>query len=275
MTGRNPVVEAGTELRADCSRCFALCCVALPFDASADFAISKPAGTPCPNLTGDHRCGIHRDLRSRGFAGCAVYDCFGAGQRVSQVTFGGRDWRDAPATAREMFAVFPVVRALHELLWYLSEVLARPATGPVHDDARRLSGTTEQMVRGTPGELLGLDVDAHRAVVNDVLLEAGALVRAQAPQPTREHRGADLAGARLHGADLRGASLRGAVLVGADLCDADLRLADVIGADLRGARLAGADLRGAVFLTQAQLDSARGDRRTRLSGALRTPAHWE
>ncbi len=102
-------------LRADCARCFALCCVALPFAASSGFALDKPAGKPCPHLRGDHRCGIHTGLRERGFTGCTVYDCFGAGQRVSQVTFGGRDWRGGePAAARLMFDVFPVVRRLHD-----------------------------------------------------------------------------------------------------------------------------------------------------------------
>ena len=89
----------GLELRADCTRCFALCCVAPAFAASADFALDKPAGQPCPNLQQDLRCGIHAELRPRGFPGCTAYDCFGAGQQVSQVTFGGRDWRGAPATA--------------------------------------------------------------------------------------------------------------------------------------------------------------------------------
>ncbi|HEY6597232.1 MAG TPA: pentapeptide repeat-containing protein, partial [Asanoa sp.] len=36
------------ELRADCTRCVGLCCVAPAFSASADFAIDKPAGRPCP-----------------------------------------------------------------------------------------------------------------------------------------------------------------------------------------------------------------------------------
>ena len=89
-----------TELHADCARCFGLCCVALPFARSADFAVDKPAGTPCTNLQEDFRCGIHGALRERGFAGCTVFDCFGAGQKVSQVTFGGQDWRRAPGTAR-------------------------------------------------------------------------------------------------------------------------------------------------------------------------------
>lgn len=263
-----------SELQADCSRCFALCCVALRLSAGADFAITKPPGVPCPNLTGDHRCAIHRELRPRGFPGCAAYDCFGAGQQVSQVTFAGQDWREKPSAAPEMFAVFPVVRALHELLWYLADVLGRPAAAPLHDAADRLRKETEHLARGTPGELLAVDVAAHRGAVNDVLLRGSAAVRAGAPQPVREHRGADLTGARLQGADLRGAHLRGTLLLGADLRDADLRLADLIGADLRGADLSGADLRNALFLTQPQLASARGDGRTRLSAPLRRPGHW-
>ncbi len=69
-------------LQADCENCFGLCCVALPFAASADFAIDKDAGKPCENLQSDFRCGIHNSLRQRGFRGCTVYDCFGAGQKV-------------------------------------------------------------------------------------------------------------------------------------------------------------------------------------------------
>lgn len=86
-------------LRADCGSCFGLCCVALPFSASADFAVDKAAGTACGNLGDDFRCGIHTRLRTEGFNGCTVYDCFGAGQRVSQVTFGARAGvRAAPGT---------------------------------------------------------------------------------------------------------------------------------------------------------------------------------
>ena len=93
---QSPATVGGRELRADCTRCFGICCVAPAFSASADFALDKPAGQPCPNLGADSRCGIHRDLRQRGFPGCTVFDCFGAGQQVAQVTFGGRDWRAGP-----------------------------------------------------------------------------------------------------------------------------------------------------------------------------------
>ncbi|WP_372411384.1 pentapeptide repeat-containing protein [Streptomyces luteireticuli] len=261
-------------LRADCGSCFALCCVALPFAKSADFAIDKDAGKPCRNLRDDFRCGTHTTLREKGFSGCTVYDCFGAGQKVSQVTFGGRSWREDPATARQMFEVFPVVRQLHELLWYLTEVLTLPQARPVHRDARRLLGRTERLTESAPEEILELDVVALRQDVNVVLLRASELVRGGKGGKKKERRGANLMGAKLRGADLNGANLRGAYLIAADLRDADLRSADLIGADLRDANLSGADLTGAVFLTQPQVNSAKGDARTRLPEGLSRPGHW-
>ncbi|KNB53969.1 pentapeptide repeat-containing protein [Streptomyces caatingaensis] len=261
-------------LRADCGNCFALCCVALPFAKSADFAADKEAGKPCRNLRDDFRCGTHATLREKGFAGCTVYDCFGAGQKVSQVTFGGRSWREDPATARQMFEVFPVMRQLHELLRYLAEVLSLPRARPVHRDARRLLGRTERLTESAPEAILELDVVALRQDVNAVLLRASELVRAGRGGRGKERRGANLMGARLRGADLNGANLRGACLIAADLRDADLRFADLIGADLRDANLCGADLTGAVFLTRLQVDAARGDGRTRLPEGLSRPGHW-
>lgn len=261
-------------LRADCAQCFGLCCVALPFAASADFAVDKDAGRPCANLREDFRCGIHSRLREEGFSGCTVFDCFGAGQKVSQTTFGGRDWRRDPATARQMFQVFPLMRHLHELLWYVTEALALPAARPVHGELRAALRDLEELTGGSAGTLLETDVAAVRHEVNTLLLRASELVRARVPGRRRNHRGADLIGADLRRADLRGASLRGARLIAANLTGADLRTADVIGADLRDADLSGADLTGSLFLTQAQLNAAKGDAATRLPGELVRPAHW-
>lgn len=275
-------------LRGDCAHCFALCCVALSFAASADFAVGKKAGVPCGQLRDDHRCGIHDRLRERGFAGCTVYDCFGAGQHVSQVLFEGRDWRgSSPEDARLMFEVFPVVRRLHEMLRYVTEALTLPQARALHAELRRILVRTEELTCQSPADILELDVDAHQHEVDVLLLEASRLVRAGAGGQGRgqrgrgrgggqgrSRRGADLAGARLKGADLRGADLRGALLIAADLTGADLRRADLIGADLRDADLTGADLTGALFLTQPQVNSARGGPDTRLPGSVTAPAHW-
>jgi len=261
-------------LRADCGRCFGLCCVAPVFSASADFAIDKPAGHPCPHLQLSFRCGIHEDLRGHGFRGCAVYDCFGAGQQVSQVTFGGRDWRRGPQSAQQMYQVFAIMRQLHELLWYLVAALGLPPARSVHGELRRALTATEAMTRGPAEALLRLDTDRHRAEVNALLLTTSELVRARVPGPKPDYRGADLTGVSLSNADLKGVSLRGSRLIGADLRRADLNLADLTGADLRGADLRGADLTTSLFLTQSQLDAAEGDSGTRLPPPLTRPAHW-
>jgi uncharacterized protein YjbI with pentapeptide repeats len=244
------------------------------FLASADFAITKHAGQACPHLQSDFRCDIHARLRRQGFRGCTVYDCFGAGQHVSQDTFGGQDWRQDPHIAQQMFAVFPIVRHLHELLWYLSEALVLPPARPLHADLSRAFEETERLTHSSPEVLLALDLAAHGRDVNGLLLRTSELVRAQTRHTNRELRGADLVQARLKGADLRGASLRGACLIQADLRGADLRLADLIGADLRDADLSGADLTGSIFLIQSQLDAARGDAATKLPASLTHPAHW-
>ncbi|WP_236242595.1 pentapeptide repeat-containing protein [Streptomyces sp. CC228A] len=217
------------DLRADCGSCFGLCCVALPFSRSADFAADKPAGTPCGHLRDDYRCGIHDRLRDSGYPGCTVYDCFGAGQKVSQVTFGGRGWREEPDSARRMYEVFPVMRQLQELLRYAAEALDLAAAGPVRGELRRAYDRIEALTRGDAESVLRADVAAERAALGVLLGGASELVRASVPGRRKDHRGADLMGARL---------------------------------------------RGALFVTQAQVDGARGDGSTRLPAGLRRPAHW-
>jgi uncharacterized protein YjbI with pentapeptide repeats len=202
------------------------------------------------------------------------FDCFGAGQQVSQVTFGGRDWREAPHTATQMFAIFSIMRQLHELLWYLTEALRMPPAHPMHQELREALTRVDRLTRSGPDALVDIDMAALRARVHPLLQRTSELVRATVPGRKRNHRGADLVGANLKEADLRGADLRGAYLIAADLRDADLRLADLRGADVRNANLRGADLIGAIFLTQSQINSTNGDAATRLTGTLTRPAHW-
>ncbi len=80
---------------------------------------------------------------------------------------------------------------------------------------------------------------------------------------------ANLFGARLEEADLRGAILGRAKLTGANLDKACLR-----GANLLEANLKGVDLSTARGLTQDQLNSAIGDKDTKIPGGLITPDHW-
>lgn len=269
-----PILDQRSHLRADCSRCAGLCCVAPAFAASADFAIDKPAGHACPNLQEDFRCGIHAQLRERGFPGCTVFDCFGAGQQITQNTFGGRSWRETPELAQAQFAVLPVMRQLHEVLWYLTEAAELRAAASLHDEVRTARERAELLSSGSAEELLAFDVAAFRAEVGELLHRVSETVRAGVPRRARDRRGADLMGKDLRTAQLRGASLRGAYLIGADLRGADLGSADLLGADLRAADLRDADLSSALFLTQPQVEAAKGNPATRIPAALRRPRHW-
>lgn len=264
-------VTTRASLRADCSRCFALCCVSPAFTRSSEFAIDKPAGVPCPHLD-DHRCEIHDRLRAEGFAGCAAYDCFGAGQRLAQATFGGRDWRTHHEVAAPIMAALPVLRGLHELLWYLGDALAWPSSEPMTAALGSAVGQVEEAAAAPAGAILDVDLDALRAVAAPLLREASRLARAG--YPAEDLADQDLTGHDLHGTDLRGVCLRGALLLGADLGDADLERADLLGADLRGADLRGARLADALYVTQTQVGGALGDRRTSIPGDLDRPSHW-
>ncbi|WP_433800552.1 pentapeptide repeat-containing protein [Actinomycetospora sp. CA-084318] len=245
------------ELTADCGRCAGLCCVAPAFTRSADFAISKPARTPCPNLAvgvpGEPApCTIHDVLPERGFPGCVTFDCFGAGQRVT----AWADWRVAPD---EAFGAFDVMRALHEVLWYLAE--------PVDALAAERSALAERVAALGPEA----DVAAVRGEAGELFGRTSEVVRgADAPSMAR----ADLVGKDLRRRRLADVSLRGALLMGADLRGVDLGRADLLGADLRGADLRGASLRSVLFLTNPQVTSARGDASTTLPARVHRPGAW-
>lgn len=255
------------ELEADCSRCSGLCCVLLPYRRDAGFGADKPGGVPCHHLTPADRCGIHEVLRERGWSGCAAFDCFGAGQHVTQVTYGGTSWRDL-GDLGEMAAVLSSVRRIHEMLAYLAEA-GRRSPEPRADALRRRLLVLRD---ATPVELLTADLEELHEAVGEALDAASARVRGAGSGPDLAR--TDLSGHDLRGRDLRAARLRGATLIGADLRDLDLGAADLLGADLRGADLRGTRLGDALFLTRPQLASARGDGRTEVPEGLRRPGHW-
>ena len=259
------------ELTSDCTQCFGLCCIVLPYSASAGFGVDKPGGVPCLNLADDDRCRIHATLRDDGWSGCTVFECLGAGQQVSQVTYGGTSWRhpdSPPHLLAEMGAVLSVMRQLHEMLVHLREADARG-----HQDAAALTDHIRTLTQGSPEALLTLDLDELYDDVAPVLGEVSATARANWPDAhdLGQH---DLAGRDLRERDLRGAALRGAVLIQTDLRGLDLTDADLLGADCRDADVRGSDLRGALHLTQVQINTMRGDRATRLPAGVDRPSYW-
>ncbi|MUK88919.1 pentapeptide repeat-containing protein [Ornithinibacillus sp. L9] len=261
-------------LKSDCKNCFGLCCVALPYAKSADFPADKAGGEPCHNLCVDNRCSIHNNLREKGFRGCVSYECFGAGQHVSQFLYEGRDWRNNAEHSSEMFTVFPLIQQLHEMLWYLYQSMNLKETKSFQSSLQAIYDETIKLTKKTPDEIINMNITLHRSRVNDLLIKTSELYRKKTSGFNKRKKGRNYIGANLEGANLIGANFRGVLLIASNLRNADLRKVDFIGADMRDADISGANLTDCLFLTQSQINSAKGNIHTKLPSYLEKPDHW-
>lgn len=291
--------ELYKSLKIDCEKCFGLCCVALYFSASEGFPKDKAAGTPCSNLNLEFKCAVHKELRKKGFKGCTAYDCFGAGQKVTQVTYEGQDWKQIKQSSKQMMEVFLIMRQLHEILWYLAEAYRVQTNKKVKAKLGELISEIEQLTNSKPESLIKLNVESHRDKARELMHQTSEMVRAEALKnahsnlhdnlnsntPSSKKSALkhgktidgrpDYMGADLRKANLIGADLRGAFLIAANLSGTDLSGADLIGADLRDADIRGVNLESSIFITQAQINAAIGNSHTRLPISLSKPGYWE
>lgn len=277
-------------LKPDCQNCFGLCCVALYFSKHDGFPTDKHAGVPCPNLAQDYTCSIHENLAEQGLKGCTSYECFGAGQQVSQVTYdGGQGWRAQGAehsSSEQMFNVFLIMRQLHEMCWYLYEALSYDIPTTLSDEVQYLLNETEKVTLASPDELQTFDLFVHHTKVSTLINQVTQSIQAHTRQVlsktssfnenkvlnTKQKR--DFIGANLTKKELRCADLRGCLLIAANLEGTELCGTNFIGADLRDANLRGTNLAQSLFLTQSQINGAKGDQYTQLPANLTRPVHW-
>jgi hypothetical protein len=107
------------------------------FYAVQGFAFDKPAHSACRYLTLENRCGIHTERAYRGFSGCLAFDCYGAGQRVTQELFKGTSWRTSgKALVEKLSLAYTSLLALHRLMAML--VLAEETVAPPLKNQLRL-----------------------------------------------------------------------------------------------------------------------------------------
>ena len=160
------------DLVADCARCAGVCCVATSFEASEDFAIDKPAGVACRHLSRDARCSIYGERERRGFSGCTLFDCYGAGPHATRLQ------SRASLSNRERDAAFRVLRELFELLWLLSEAEKLcPAAQP--DLRAQLSAqitALDASAGGSLATLCELDLEALQCSCRALLRRVGAAI---------------------------------------------------------------------------------------------------
>lgn len=163
---------------ADCSRCQALCCVAPAFDAAQGFGHDKPAHQACHHLDEGFSCRIHDQLNEQGYAGCAAYDCHGAGPQLL-ARCGSPNWRER-ADPAPLFDAFLQQRRLHEMLLLLD--LALPRAGPLTMPLAALLQRVEQAAAGAPADVAVLQAEL------DALLPQLREIREPGAPPSRPAR---------------------------------------------------------------------------------------
>lgn len=268
-------------LKIDCEKCFGFCCVALYFSKTEGFPIDKIAGKPCINLKGDFKCSVHKNLKEKGLKGCIHYDCFGAGQKVAQIIYKGQDWKNNKENSKNMFDVFLNIYKLHEMLWYLTEAFRIQPDEKMKKEIIDMINYTDKLTRLDSESIMQIDIVIHRSKINKLLLKTSEMLRGKVEKDKKNTLKKKLIAGRvnfmgkdLKKSNLRGENLSGAFLIAADLRGVDLSFTDLIGADLRDADIRGADLSNSIFLTQAQINSAKGDRDTKLPTSLVRPSSW-
>lgn len=255
-------------LYRDCTRCCALCCVALPHAPEDGFPAPKAPGVPCPHLTEDGRCSRYGELARQGLHGCCSFDCLGAGPAALR-RMDGVSWDRAADGGGVLFQVFSQLLLLHQLDWYLHQALDAAQIPRFRARLLELRRENAALRALSVPELLTADLEPHRTRVNSVLRQ---FVAFHCPRKAPAH--GNCVGRRFLGIDLREHDCSAALFQNADLRGCDLTGTSFLGCDLRGADVRGADLSRALFLTQSQINTVRGNTSTLLPPELERPPFW-
>lgn len=266
--------ELVRSMKIDCKKCSGLCCTALYFSKTEGFPNDKPAGKPCTNLMSDYGCAVHNKLMQYNLKGCMAFDCLGAGQKVTSDIYGGVSWKNQPERAEEIFRVFLAVWQLHQMVWYLAEAAAIIPAEELADQITALIGEYQNMTALSPMEILQIDIEEYRTRVNKILKKASELV-VQSVAPGKTDKRSDNMGRNFKKANLNGRDFSMSLLIAANLEGCSLYGTNFLGADMRDTNIQNADLRESIFLTQAQVNAARGNEHTKLPDTLSRPIAWK
>lgn len=260
-------------MKCDCAHCSGLCCVALFFSKVDGFPINKSAGYPCINLLKDYRCKIHSMLENKKMKGCLGYDCFGAGQHVTQVIYKGNTWDNTSEKSTEIFDVFIAVYDLFQIRYYLEESLLIIPAQSLEGSLQLLIDENIQICKQSPCDILSFDLEEYRDRANIVLKQVCKLLE-QSLHPDTCKIPRSFFGGNFKGKDLSGSDLSTQLLIAADFENCIFNGTIFLGADTRDTNFTNSDLSQAVFLTQGQINSAKGSRSTKLPEHLDYPSTW-
>lgn len=266
---QNDYLNLLNDLKIDCTNCSGLCCVALYCSKVDGFPENKEAGIPCQHLQSNFQCDMHQDLSRKNMKGCMTYECFGAGQKVTQMYGLDHTWQTHPQQRQHIFETFLVVFQLHQMLWYLIQASTLDACAKFKQEIAGLIEEATTLTTKKPYTLLSYDIDHYRNQVNKIL----KCIIEQISKPSNNHSKMYL-GKNFKGKNLDHQDFSMSLLIAANLKNCSLRGTNFLSADLRDANFKNTDLRESLFLTQMQINSAKGNHNTLLPSYLTQPCTW-
>lgn len=268
----NKYADYALKLKIDCKNCSGLCCVSLYCTKTDGFPANKEAGIPCEYLDSDYGCNIHSKLSEKNYKGCIAYDCFGAGQRATQLCLTNGTWKTNPKQADIIFETFMIVFQLHQMLWYLMEAFQLTSDNKLESTIDQLIQENEQIAEMLPENCSKTDLSAYRLKVNTVLKQISSAISISTS--TSRHSDMMYLGKNFKKANLDGKDFSMSLMIACNFTGCSLKKTNFLGADIRDANVKDTDLSESIFLTQMQINSAIGNKNTRLPDNLSRPAAW-
>lgn len=207
--------------------------------------------------------------------GCIGYDCFGAGQHVTQCIYEGETWQTSQEQSKEIFDVFVIIFQLYQIRYFLEESRIVIPAKELWSDIENLINENDVLCNSTIQSILDIDIEGYRNKVNVLLKQVCASIIMSFKHNNNKKNLTEFLGKSFKKRDMSGLDLSMKLLIATnfDSCIFDGTI--FLGADTRDANFSNADLRESVFLTQGQINSAKGNRSTKLPKHLDYPVTWK
>ena len=156
------------------------------------------------------------------------------------------------------------------MAWYLLEALSLASDETLKADIDELIMKNEQMTAYTSYELIHLDMEEYKANVNKVLKQiSNGNAIFSSDKNSKDYFGKNFRHANL---DRRDFSM--AMMIAANFEGCSLKGTNFLGADIRDANIKNTDLSECIFLTQMQINAAKGNSNTKLPANLSRPSSF-
>ncbi|MDD2957191.1 MAG: pentapeptide repeat-containing protein [Lachnospiraceae bacterium] len=261
--------------KINCEKCCGLCCVALCFTKSDGFPKDKKAGEVCENLQVNYKCKIHSKLSRQGLKGCVVYDCFGAGQFITRHLKLSHEWKSLlPKETEKIINSYLVVLRTHQTLWYLSQCLILRLPQSEKEQAKFLINEGSTLIEKPIEMLAVLDTKLFCEKSNAYLKRICTVFQTHS-YSANKIQGKNYMGKNMKHKNLEKMDFSMSLLIATNLEQANLCGANFLGADMRDTNISNTDLSQCLFLTQLQINSAKGNSNTSLPSYLYKPKTWD